>query len=75
MYGTDVDNIIKAVQAVSLQIQTEEGSKEHQKLKENNENFIMTEVWDALRTSGGHSTQQQLEYLTEFGDNLNQLKE
>ena len=74
LYGPDVDNIIKAVNSISLQIQTEEGSEEHQKLKENNENFITTEVWDALRTSGGITTQQQLEYLTELGDDLNQLQ-
>ena len=34
IYGPDVDNIIKAVQAISLQIQTEESSEEHKKLKE-----------------------------------------
>ena len=74
LYGPDADNIIAAVQAISLQIQSEEGSKEHQKLQEEHENFITTEIWEALRTSGGETTQKQLEYLTELEDDLDQLK-
>ena len=74
LYGPELSNIIGAVQAISLQIQSEEGSMEHQKLKEENDNFITTEIWEALRTSGGETTQKQLEYLTELEDELDQLK-
>lgn len=75
MYGPDVDNIITAVQMISLQIQTVEGSEEYQKLKQNNDNFITTKIWDALCTSRGPMTQLKLEYLTELGNNLDKLKE
>ncbi len=33
MYGPDVNNIIAAVNVISLQVQTQEGSREHRDIK------------------------------------------
>ena len=45
MYGPDIDNIIAAVNAITLHIYTQEGSKGHKEIKQSNESFIMTKVW------------------------------
>ena len=52
MYGPDVNNIIAVVNAITLQIQTQEGPKEHEEIKQSNESFVTTKVWESLEHSG-----------------------
>ena len=74
LYRSDVGNIILAIQTISLQIQTQEGSNDHHQIKANNGNFVTPKIWEALHTSGGRTTQLHMEYLMDLCDKLEAVK-